>query len=69
MKKKKHLRGTLVDQSVEYLTLDFSSSHDLTVLRLSSASGSVLITETLKILSLPSLCPSSPFVFSLSKKI
>ena len=35
-----------VAQSVKSLTLDFSSGHDLTVVRLSPVSGSALSVET-----------------------
>ena len=38
-------QGHLVAQSVKHLTLDFSSGHDLRVLRLSSTLGSELGVE------------------------
>ena len=50
-------RGTWVAQSVERPTLDFGSGHDLTVIRSSPASGSVLTAwSLLGILSLPLPC-------------
>jgi len=46
-----------VAQSFKRLTLDFSSGHDLRVVRLSAQSGSVLGVEPALSLS---LCPSCP---------
>ena len=46
------LGGTCVAQSVKHLTLDFSSGHDLRIVRLSPASGSVLIRESASSFSL-----------------
>ena len=46
--------GTWVAQSLKCPTLDFSSGHDLTVMRLSSTLGSVMTVQSLLgILSLP----------------
>ena len=39
---KHNLRGTWMAQSVEWLTLDFSSGHDFGVVRLSPALGSAV---------------------------
>ena len=44
-RKSKHNRGTWVTQLVKRLTLDFCSGHDLTVVRFSFESGSVLGME------------------------
>ena len=38
-------RGTWVSQSVEYLTLDFGSGHDLRIVRSSPVVGSMLDME------------------------
>ena len=43
--KNSRTEGAWVAQSVECLTLDFSSGHDLRVVGSSPASGSVLSTE------------------------
>ena len=45
-KKRKSTRGTWVAHSLERLTLDFSSGHDLGVVRLSPTAGSALSTES-----------------------
>ena len=60
-------RGAWVAQSVELLTLDFSSGYDPRVMGSSSTSGSTLTVEpAFKILSL-SLCPSPLLPHFLSK--
>ena len=62
--------GAWVAQSVKCPALDFGSEgHDLTVVRLSPASGSVLIAwSLLGIVSLPRSLSLPLFVFSLSQK-
>ena len=45
-------------QSFEPPTLDFGSGHDLTVVRLSPTSGSMLMVHSLLGILSPSLCPS-----------
>ena len=44
--KNKKMRGAWVAQSVEHLTLDFGSGHDLRVVRSSPLSGSMLGVES-----------------------
>ena len=55
-----YIRSTLVAQLVERQTLDFSSGHDLTVLRVKPTLGSTLTAQRLLRILSPSLslCPS-----------
>ena len=58
------MRGTWVAQSVKSPALDFSSSHDLRILRLSPAAGSQWSLLKILSLSLP-LTPLLPCALSL----
>ena len=58
--------GAWVAQSVDHLTLDYSSGYDPKVMGLSPESGSTLRVELLEILSL-SLCTSTLLARILSK--
>ena len=65
----KRMQGLWVAQSVKHLTLDFSSGHDLRVLRLSSRSDSAQWGVCLGFFSLSlSLCSASPLILFLSQK-
>ena len=58
MQKVQFSGGTWVAQSVKHPTLDFSSGHDLMVVRSSPASGSALTTQSLLgVVSLPISLP------------
>ena len=59
--------GAWVAQSAEHLTLDFCSGHDPRIVGLSPVSGSRLGVERVQDFRSLFLCPSLPFVFSLSK--
>ena len=59
--KKYSYLGTWVAQSAKQLTLDFSSDHDLRVMRSSPMSAPYPVGHLLEICSL-SFCPSSPLM-------
>ena len=60
------MRDTWVARSVKHQTLDFGSGHDLRVVGLSPASGSMLSVSLLGILSPP---PLSSLALSLPQKV
>ena len=65
----KNHQGTWMAQSVEHLTLDFSSVHDTRLVGPRPTSGSSLSVGILNLVGFPlslSLCPSPPLVGMLS---